>query len=329
MNRVLIYSRMADPSLDLLCEQLSSIGISNQQTQHLNAARLLLESAQVVHVFIEAWPLTVRELVFLSLASALGRAVVVSVFNSHQFIGTAWYPFFKPDAFTVSQTNHLKFYRQMTCVKMILAKPLRIKKNSSPLSFNPHHQQSEKAFFIPLYENLNEVDSFQSEHCIFIDGRRLLKKQTASEIRKAWNEKLKNNQLSNQFQLILSDSKFDELITDMNLTVVLAHPQWTAVELNTWFSLTLNKKSSLIINDFQATSHSQIWKNNENCQIISAKYWLKDLNLLFKKPSPFLNSVTMFDESVILEPVTNELSRLYTKIIRQKTSFISSSSAKV
>lgn len=326
MNNILIYCRpksaepVAEQTSDILAEQLQQLGLHVEISHVLNLPRLILNSYQTVHFIIENLPLNINESVHLAICKALGKSTVVSVLNSDKKIGKNFFDFVEPDAFSVSQTNHLKLYRNITGNKFIFS--------AFPKTEVPGKKSNFKnqAYLVPLQNKIEEAFEFKVNGPIYFDGRKLLKKQGSSQLRKKWNDLIENKKLSSQCHLILSDNKLDNLIAEESLTVVLSDPSIKHTEFTDWLSRCMNKNNLVILNDFQATGFSSYWTSGHNCHVVSAQNWISQIEC-FENKNDFVS--TTYKSAELFEPVVNELSRLYSKLWQQKTSLLTSGSVKL
>ena len=185
MSQVLLYCRtkvaepLAEQTVTHLAEQLYLAGHHVDITHSLNIPRLILNSYQTVHLVIESHPLTLNEVFHLALCKALQKNTLVSVLNSNLNLNHAsWMKACKPDALSVSQTNHLKHYRTVTGNKFILPAWPRCETPPRPTVFK------HKAFFVPVVESRDEVFNYPTDDVVFFDGRVLLKDFSALQLRK-------------------------------------------------------------------------------------------------------------------------------------------------
>lgn len=326
MNKVLIYCRpkntefIAEQTTNILSEQLQLLGLSVDISHVLNLPRLILNSYQTVHFIIENLPLNVNESVHLAVCKALGKATVISVLNSEEKISKSFLDYIKPDAFSVSQTNHLKIYRNITSNKFIFSAFPRTEFKGKKSNF------ISQAFLIPLQNKIEEAFEFKVSGPVYFDGRKLLKKQGSSQLRKKWNEMISSNKLNSEHHLILSDHKLDYLIAEEALSIVLSDPNIKHTEFTEWLGKCMNKNNLIILNDFQATGFSNYWTSGHNCRVVSTQNWISQIENA-ENENNFVS--TSFKASELFEPTVNELSRLYSKLWQQKTSLLTSGSVKL
>lgn len=331
MNNVLIYCRpkkseaVAEQTADILSGQLQEIGLNVHISHVLNLPRLLLNTYQTVHFIIENLPLSVNEALYISICKALGKSTVLSVLNSENKINKNVLGFIKPDAFSVSQTNHLKLYRNVSGNKFIFS---AFPKTSGTTTKNKIFKG--EAFLIPLQNKIEEAFEFKLNKPIYFDGRKLLKNANSSQLRKKWNELIVSGKIKNEHHLVLSENKLNQLIDEESLAIVLAEPALTNTELVSWLNVSLNKNNLIILNDFQATGFANYWTSGYNCLVISSQNWKNHLEQLAEQLENTSQLVpSTYHVSELFEPAVNELSRLYAKLWQQKTSLLTSRSVKL
>ncbi len=324
MNNVLIYSRNSNPSVDLLVNELQAIGFSVDQTQSLNLPRLILNPYSTVHFLIEEFPLTIKEQLFISLVKSLGKATILSVYNFNNKISKKTFDFLCPDALSVSQTNHLKFFRAWNCNKVIVP----ILPNLTTPSRKSELTEPCNGFVFPLSTQLEEAIQFKTKRDIYFDARKLLEKNNSAELRKTWAQFIQTKKISSNYHLVLSDQKMNQLLNEESMVLILADSKLSHTEFTRWLELVVNKNNLVILNDYQATGFAHAWTSGRNCYVVSHYTWLKDINYLMQDDLD-LNIKTYFKSAQLIEPLINELSRLYTKILHQKTSLLSAHSANI
>ena len=203
MNQILLYCRkksihpIADQTLTLLAEQLELSGHHVDITHSLNIPRLILNSYQTVHLVLESLPLTTNESLHFGICKALGKATVVSVLNSDRNIKKAFLNFVQPDAFSVSQTDHLKWYRNISANKFVLP--------AFPQSQNNFRNSQFKfdCLLVPLSSKIEEAFEIKFKGTVYFDGRCLLQNQSSLNLRKRWSQLQASGKLSTNFHLIL------------------------------------------------------------------------------------------------------------------------------
>ncbi len=326
MISVLLYTKKHDVMTKVMAEQLELLGFQTEQTATINLPRLILNPYQVIHFIVSSLPLSWNEVFCMSAAKALGKAVVLSVLNAPLTANLQNYQhlsFNNPDALTVSQTNYLKLFRSKTGNKMII--PTLFESNSE-IEAQP---RAIEGFVFPLQKNLEEGLQLHTEKSVYFDARKLLEKMTSSQLRKSWNELLRENKIPANYELVLSESKMQAVLEGPPLGLLVAASDIKHSEFTHWFELALKNNHLLILNQFQATGFSKHWTSGQNCLVTTSANWIDELNShmgdsLFNKPflSKKLNQTS-------LDSLFNDLSRLYLKIIYQKTSLIDSDSAKI
>lgn len=328
MSKILMYSRpgqnQLNTSIELMSQKLSDVGHQTEQTHSTNWARIFLNPYDLIHMFIEQLPLSVNELLFISLAKTLGKPTVLSLFNTDSKQSKPLSSLMCPDAMTLSQTNHFQYYRNWICSKSLLPLFPEIKNANTRSSATEG-----RSFLIPIEKKLDEAFLYKTESEIYFDARALAKNQSSAQLRKRWNQFLKDKKIHVLSHLILSEEKLNDLLSTEKLCVVLASPHMKHTVFTSWLEKTLNRNHLILLNEFQATGFSQAWTSGQNCQVLAAHHWPKSLNQFFDSDTETQDIKSHFKNSELTEPLLNELSRLYTKILRQKTTLISTDSVKM
>lgn len=327
MSHILLYSRpkaqepIAEQTVVQLAEQLDLIGHQVDITHSLNIPRLILNTYETIHLVVDHLPLTVNESFHLGLCKALQKNTLVSLLNSDRFLNQlSPIKIVSPDAMSVSQTNHLKYYRGLSAHKFIMpALPLP-QQNMRSAAFKL------KGHLTPLLNNLEEAIAFNLSEPIFFDGRLLLKNSTASQLRRKWNAMLSRQLISAQSHLILSEGKLNELLEAGHLAVILAQSGISHTDFTTWLNRSLNHKNLIVMNENQSTGFAYHWTSGHNCVVVSGQNWIQSIEPLIQSKNPNCSS---FRSTELLDGVVNELSRLYAKLSQQKTTLLTSRSAKL
>lgn len=332
MISVLLYSRKNEAMTQIISDQLETLGYNTEQTQIVTIPRLILNNYQVIHFVIESLPLTTNEFLCLTSAKALGKAVVISILNAKpsdkNFLiasKSSLLNWMLPDALTVSQTNHLKIFRDFTAQKMIV--PTLFEMKTAPKKTISNEPIT--GFVFPLFEKLEEATEIHSEKPVYFDGRQLLAKNDSSDLRKKWMSLLTTKKIKSNYHLILSDKKIKSLLEGEPLGLIVSSTEMQPTEFSKWVSASLDYEHLLILSQYQATGFSSHWTSGHNCFVTSSHHWLRDLNanmghLVFNQPFA-ISDIT----KTSVDSLFNELSRLYTKIINQNTTLLDSDSAKI
>ncbi len=312
----------------IIADQLTQLGYSTEQTSVLNLPRLIINPFKVLHMVVNHLPLTFKEMLFLSTAKSLGKATVLTLLdankNESHYLQKQFMNWVQPDALTVSQTNHLKIFRESPSVKMIMPLLFEI-----PTAARSKSNLQIEGFIFPLFQTVNESIEFLSDQPVYFDGRKLLKKYSSSQLRKKWTALLSEQKIPAHYHLVLSDDKIIELLSSSTLGLVLASSEMLHSDFTGWLKLSLQHQHLIILNQFQATGFSIHWTSGHNCLVISAHQWLKDLNKQIANPV-FQQGVSVSNiNKTSMDTIFNDLSRLYTKIIYQKTTLLDSDSAKI
>lgn len=310
----------------VMAEQLDLLGFQTEQTSMINIPRLVLNSYQVIHLIIPSLPLTWNEVLCMTAAKALGKAVVLTVLDAPPATQLRSLTWTTPDALTVSQTNYLKLFRSSPGIKMIIPSLfenqfVKIEPVTNPTAVT--------GFVFPLLKNLQEGLQLETDRPVYFDGRRLVEATSSSQLRKQWNELLIQNRIRSNYELILSEEKMQNLLSSNSLALLVASDNLSHDEFTKWFEIALKYNHLLVLNQFQATGFSNHWTSGQNCLVTTSVNWIKELN---NHLDDTIFNTTFTSKSVSqssLDSLFNDLSRLYLKIIYQKTSLIDSGSAKI
>lgn len=226
----------------------------------------------------------------------------------------------KPDAISVSQTNHLKYYRAVAGNKFIMPAWPRCETTMRPSAFK------HKAFFVPIVESFDEVFDYTTDELIYFDGHILLKEFSALQLRKKWTDLVNRGKISAQSHLLLSDKKLNEILNEGQLTVILAQSKRTHTNFTEWLGRTLNKKNLIVLNENQSTGFSQHWTSGQNCLVVAANETFQNIQFNLTDKNFQCSSCRPIE---LYDGIVNELSRLYSKLSQQKTTLLTSRSAKL
>lgn len=362
---VLLYSRNVHTTSEILAENLMQAGFIVEQSHLMNIPRIALNSYSIVHFLVNELPLTANEFLCLKTAQALGRSVVISVIDSNNnYWGMSQSPglsralnsFIQPDGFTVSQTNHLRYYRVWTGCRMILP---ALPKNSvisssahfttditqhyseprSESSFEGTEANNNQELYFPLQlsENFDDLFSvaqtFETNYKTYFDGQSLLEKYSLTDLRKHWQLLVQKNKIPNHYHLLFSQKKSKEVIKNNPVALVICNQHINNSRLPDWFELAIANKRFVILNEHQAAGFNQYWTSGQNCWVVSSQNSLEDLSRIcekqFSKRNLLAWSYETKDTRLLIDPLINELSRLYTKILHQKTRLLRADSATI
>lgn len=327
MSQVLLYCRtkakepLAEQTVTQLAEQLYLAGHQVDITHSLNIPRLILNTYQTVHLVIESHPLTINETFHLALCNALQKNTLVSLLNSNLHLPQAsWLRACRPDAISVSQTNHLKYYRSVSGAKFIMPAWPRCETATRPSAFK------HKAFIVPIVEKMDEVFDYPTDEVIYFDGHVLLKDYSALQLRKKWTDLVNRKKISAQAHLLLSDAKVNEVLNDGQLTVILSQSNRTHTNFTEWLGRTLNKKHLIVLNENQSTGFSGHWTSGQNCLVVTPTETFQNIQFQLENKNFQCSACRPIE---LYDGIVNELSRLYSKLSQQKTTLLTSRSAKL
>lgn len=330
---VLLYSRDCHQTSEILAYNLSHAGYQVEQTYLMNLPRIALNPYLIVHFLIQQLPLTANELLCLKVAQTLGRIVVLTIIDSNQHTDGFQLQLFRPDGFTVSQTDHLQYFRKWSSFRMVLPNLPDLQTEPQKPSDQYTEDSSQQLYLFLFSSDFSQAINFNCGYKTYFDGRYLLKDHSAASLRKKWQSLIKEGKISKNQHLVLSTEKTKELFRTQNIAVALNHPYFLNHELTPWIELATRYKRFVVLNEHQAAGFNQYWTSGQNCLVVSEAEGLSDLSEFCSKQianqqhSPW--AYTEIASSKLYDPLTNELSRLYTKILHQKTRLLPADSANI
>lgn len=332
---ILLYSRDCHQTSEILAVNLSHAGYQIEQSHLINISRIALNPYSIIHFLIRKLPLTTNELLCLKVAQTLGKIVVLSIIDSNVDASTLQLNLFTPEGFTVSQTNHLQYYRKWPSFRMVLPSlPALNTEKNNPAVFPDQLPNPQQELYLFLFSNsFEEAQHFSSQFKTYFDGSALLKNHSAFELRKKWQELVKIGKISDNNYLILSKEKSYEIFNTKNIAVVLNYPEFLNHEITSWIELAVKNHRFVILNEHQAAGFNNYWTSGQNCFVLSEKNWVVELIAIcedhFSKNQLSPWTYVQASPGKLYDPLTNELSRLYTKILHQKTRLLRTDSANI
>ena len=336
---VLLYSRDCHQTSEILTQNLSNAGYQVEQSHLMNVPRIALNNYAIIHFIISKLPLTVNELICLKTAQALGRIVILSIIDSNLNAESLQLQFFRPDGFTVSQTNHLQYYRKWSAFKMILPalpilKSIHLHPFVNTTNLESFSEANHQELYIFLFStDFSEAINFRSPFKTYFDASYLLKNHSAVSLRKKWHKLLLSGKISKNQHLILSNEKGRQIVKTKPVAVVLSNPDFLNHELSDWMELAILNSRFVFLNEHQAAGYSNYWTSGQNCFVVSESNWFTEIQKICEEQcknnglTPWTYSAA--SSSQLYDPLTNELSRLYTKILHQKTRLLRADSANI
>jgi len=343
--KILIVSPDLDQQTKRLTDELLKTGLEIETIEDLHPLRLMLNHYDLIH-FIQPLklkgklPIQKNELFQLLqsfIAQTIGRPTLMSFHENliesklNQTLISSF------QAITVGNVGELKKIKNYSGAKMIL--PYFPDIETKAIASKSVHESQKNInktlnVIVPVYNSFNDLHRLSWKHIqnneqtqIYIDARYLKKHFSSSHIRKSWQAFINKNVDFKKFILFNSNETFDDFLIKKNVVSILKHLEISDLEFSYWINSYLNFSNMLILNDEQATGFSSFWKHEKNCFIFNKNQPVQKQYSSFceflKSPATFNFSSTASDIFTFQQTIDlkiNELTRLYTKLIQQKTS---------
>ncbi len=188
--------------------------------------------------------------------------------------------------------------------------------------------QGEKFALLPFHEK-----TFSPESEFFLNLHVLAQKQTVIlwgsyshwnlRTRKQFHQWMEKHGLADKWMVTgeISAALVQQLLENCE-ALVLAGLPLTPIELTDYFMKAIHGNCTLVLDSTQANVHGTLWKNGQNCWILSAGRVTNDLVKLSAKSS--LRTTESLSEKIVqerhwLDHPMNELNRLYSRALEQKS----------
>ena len=346
--KVLIVSPGSNPQTEKIAPELAKNSIQTEIVDQLHPLRIILNRYDLVHFFepqsqnsnklqslLQQFSQTVQSFFI----HAVGLPTLMTFYDRpfDDELTTRFNDQFT--ALTASHIDQLKSLRTFQGEKMIL--PCLPNIAQSSLSPSENTVTDQPVLVIPVQNSFTDLLTYSKinfktvcNHEIYVDARQLKTKMNNSQIRKAWQKFIKTQPGFSPFILFTSDDVFNDLELKHQLFILIANNLIPQTQITFWIESYLNFNSTLILDENQATGFSKFWKHKKNCFIVSES--LSKANTQ-SELSEFINNNQQKQSSVMkknllsqcVDSKINELTRLYTKVIQQKTSLNHRSSAKM
>lgn len=297
-----------------LQQELQIMGHNVEFSMKTHPLRLLKNNYDVFHVLSDKTHLSLTDTPLVLLAKFNRMTTVVSHYDSYETIPTQLLQQFQAhsiDAYSSTNIENLKSNKLIHKNKFVLPffpKEIKVKnlektKDLSLVKF--------------LSKNFNEL--LTSYAPTFVDASHLTSNQSSSELRKKWKKFQAKHPLYKKSILMTSQENTLELMHTQSLVIDLCSVN-DAVYFQSLVDLACAYEQFVILNRNQASSYSEFWIHNKNC-------WISDLQLKTGwAPEEIQTSAESFFKKdktnsmkISIENKLNELSRIYAKIMHEKT----------
>lgn len=331
--KVLIVSPNINDQIQFLAHELEKIGLDIELIDTVHPVRLILNKYDLIHFIHDELNLALNlKTIFAAWsAKSFGIATLLTTYsrlkpNALQKIELGLF-----DAISLPCISELKKIRFFNGQKIIL--PYFPQPDGK---FKIHSTSSEKKQFVfPVLDrfedllkiNFNTLSFIKEDHDFYVDAHELRSQQNSSQIRKNWQKFILKNKQFKNFNLFTEKTTLLDVIKQHPSYTFINHLDLNSLQVGFWMDTAMKYNNLMILNEDQGTGFSDLWKTEKNCFVfshrISTATQYQFLNH-FINESPHSKSTARlpFDFRKSLDLKLNELARLYTKILTQKTSLM-------
>lgn len=295
---------------ELLASELEKNGhlITYSPTSH--PLRLLSKNFDTIHLLAHTLPLKPKQYIFALGAQALGLSVILSLYDYTRFNRVARWQLQSIDGLTtfcLSQYNLLKFFNKN---KIIFPGLLAEQKTKSKTT-----ESSEHLVVFPVLNSISELpEKINLIRTPFVVDASRVPNARKKKIKREWALWKKQHPQNESALLSTQWETIQELANDLSLVIVTSHLQLNALQTMDFYGKCVYQKAVWIPNKDQASAFSQVWNQLHSRMIVGSDFTFIDQ--FFHGLSPFT-----FTSAMLNEVKTNELTRLYSRVQNEKSSF--------
>lgn len=322
MSQILLHTSSKQNSLQTqalrLQKELQTMGHEVEFSSQTHPTRILKNNYEVLHILSETHDLNLYDKSLLLAARAKNQmhrlANVVSSFESETRKKNILHSlqFRLIDAFSTLDLENLKFYKEIRPSKFILPffpTPKVVTPSVAPLS-------SSLFYLKPVLKNYSELKEslIPSEVILAVDASSLSQELGLATARKKWRLFQKRHPEFKDAVLILQFENVIELLRN-HLVILDIGSLSNALKFQTLVDWACAYQQFIVLNKNQASGFPDFWKHQKNC-------WITDLN---ENHSDIKSAAKKFFKNkkipltISVENKMNELSRLYSKLIYEKS----------
>lgn len=335
--KILIVCPKINDQVQFLANELEKISINVEVTDSLHPLRLIFNKYDAIHFIHTDNRVNLKTVLSAWSAKSLGVATILTTYSRlHQkILNNVEFNFF--DAVTLPFVSELKKMRDYRGHKIILPAL-----TASQMSSKNGVRKKKIAYLFPIissFEDLLKINfqaftTISKSEDLYVDAHQLrqnIKFSSSSQIRKSWFEFIKKHPQFNHFKLFTEISTLNVLLENSNSTTFIYHLDLTSHQILFWLHTAITQNNFLILHEDQGSGFSELWKTEKNCYIYSSRL---PQNTQLSAINSFIDSHDAqtrlsFDFRTSLDTKINELARLYTKVITQKTSLMQPDSANI
>ncbi len=312
MSNVLLVTQDQDlvDQAELLTTELEKNGhiVTYSLTSH--PLRLLRKNFDTIHLLTHSLPLKPKQYIFALAAQALGLSVILSLYDHSRFNRVARWQLQAIDGLTtfcLSQYNQLKFFNKN---KIIFPGIIAEQKKSPAVLEKPEH-----LVVFPIMNSISELpDKINLIQTQFIVDASQVPTGLKKTIKREWTTWKKNHPQNESALLSTQWETIQQLTKDQSLVIVTSHLKLNALQTMDFYIKCAQQKAVWVPNKDQASAFSQLWNQLHSRLVIGSEFTFIDQ--FFHGLSPF-----SFTIAAMNEVKTNELTRLYSRVQNEKSSF--------
>jgi hypothetical protein len=318
MAYILIHTSSQNKSLQNQALRLQSelllIGHNVEFSMQTHPLRLFKNNYDVFHILSDQAHLSLLDTPLLLLAKFNRMGTVISHYDSYQTSPTQLLHQFQAgsiDALSTTNIESLKANKLIHKNKFVLPLfPTEIKLKNL-------EKTEDISQLKVLSKNFNEL--FHSNLPTFVDVSRFTLNQNASTIRKNWKKFQAQHLLYKKCVLILNNQNTFELMKSQSLILDLSSVT-DSVNFQKFTDWACATDQFIVLNRNQASGYSDFWAHHKNCWISdlqpSTAWVTEEIQAAAKN---FFKNTKSNSMKISIENKMNEISRLYAKIMHEKT----------
>lgn len=312
MSHILLVTEDLDliAQAELQTSELEKNGhfVTYSPTSH--PLRLLSKNFDTIHILARSLPLKPKQSIFALAAQALGISVILSIYDHTSFNRLAKLQLGMIDGLTtysLSQYNQLKFFNKN---KMIFAGFAEERK-----LFSSPKKNAKAVVVFPILNSISELPKkINMTQTSFVVDASFCSSTEIKTIKREWTIWKKNQPQNDNAILVTKWETIQKLAGDQSLVMVTSHLNLNAMQTLDFYNKCIQFNAIWIANKDQASAYSQLWNQLESRLIVDESFTFIDD--FYQGLSPF-----DFTAAELNEMKTNELTRLYSRVQNEKSSF--------
>ncbi len=294
--------------------EMQLIGHDVEFSTHTHPARLIKKNYDVFHLLSDHPHLNLKDQALLLTAKTKSLVTVLSYLNCKNADRTLIerLQFKLIDAFSTPEINSLKSYKNKLKYKFILPLfPL------NKMISSPEAKIDRQIYILKIaIENFNELKdrSVPDGMSLLIDATSVAERWGTAQARKQWRTFIQDNPDYQTAIVILKPESTLEFFKNNHMIVDLSYLRQADI-FQKYVDWTCFYRQFLILTKNQASGFPHFWKHAKNC-------WISDFNDTKKNlinSSKKFFSDNSFSMNISTEDKINEISRLYSKLIHEKS----------